>query len=588
MYSYIWNTGVLQTEKTHISEQHKIEKIVPLMWREHCIECAMPICYSTCPIYMKRMDGRCLRFSQGITPVLFDGEIKLGAKIEMRRWAKLQTIFPVYPYMLSCVKNNQRADKLRSLESIVRRMCDIVHNYKFAQVFASIVERKNAAFFNQVDVAPDGFLAVICNQEENERTLVIELIEDDKSIYKYAFELKSGWNEFFIPIEKMNLPSVNSQKALLRAYLSNDATACLIFEAFDLVKLKHSQTVSPANKVKCVAWDLDNTMWKGVIGDDGKDGVIPMEQSLQLVMDLDERGIIQTIASKNTPEIAWEKIVEMGLEDYFLYPAINWGRKSQSLVGIAKELNINIDTFAMIDDSIFERTEISTALPQVRVYDVTEISTLLRKPEFEVPVTEQSRNRRKSYLSEYKRKNISSSWEGDYDSFLRSCKIIMEIFMPEKQSEKERCLELVLRSNQYNITGKRYSTEEFFEMLDSHHYDCYAFSVKDDYGDYGIVGFASFYKSGTEYTLNDFVMSCRVAMKKIERAFFNWVVNNAKAENIKQLVINGVKTQRNVPLREQLSNMPFDIVKDTEDSFRCSFDMENDFVDDQIVTVYGK
>lgn len=588
MYSYIWNTDVLHIEKTHISKKYNVEYIVPLMWREHCLECSMPLCYSTCPIYAKRMDGRCLRFSHGITPVLFDGEIKFGAMIEMRRWAKLQTNFPIYPRLISSSKNNYRAKQISKFEKIVRRSCDFFHNYKVAQGFASIMERINTTYSNRVGVVPDGFLAVICNMEKTERVLVLEMLEDDKSIFKSSFTLTEGWNEFFIQYSDIILPSVNSKKVQLRAYLSNDATAKLIFESFDFVKIKHNNPVLPAKKVKCVAWDLDNTMWKGVIGDDGKDSVVPFDQSLQLVKKLDERGIIQTIASKNTPEIAWEKIVEMGLEEFFLYPAINWGRKSQSLLNIAKELNINIDTFAMIDDSAFERSEISTALPQVRVYDVEDIPYLLDKQEFNVPVTDESKNRRLSYLSEYKRKNLSSSWDGDYDSFLRSCELVMDVFVPCGKKEQERCLELILRSNQYNISGKKYSNEEFYNMLNSSQYECFAYSVKDNYGDYGIVGFVSFERSGNNYKLNDFVMSCRVAMKKVERAFFNWIVSKKQGTSFEKLIINGIKTARNAPLREQLLNMPFELIEDKEESFVMSFDLKNEFVDDKIIKIYAQ
>ena len=136
-----------------------------------------------------------------------------------------------------------------------------------------------------------------------------------------------------------------------------------------------------------------------------------------LIKRLDEMGVIQTITSKNNFDLAWQKIVSLGLGDYFIYPAINWERKSQSMMAIAKELNINIDTFALIDDSAFERDEVRSALPQPRQYDVSEINSILLYPEFDLPITEESKNRRLSYMIEAKRKNILSSWDGDYDAF---------------------------------------------------------------------------------------------------------------------------------------------------------------------------
>ena len=588
MYSYIWNTGELTREHSHIGDKYKVEKLIPLFWREHCLECAMPLCYSTCPIYSQRMDGRCIRFAHGITPVKFDGELKVGALIEMKRWAKLQTELPSYPFLISVLRYNLFSKRYQFVERIVRKCCDLVKSYRMSQICASLTERYNTSHFNKVGMSPDGFLSIVKNCNTTSNVLVLEILEDDKSIFKTSFVLQPGWNEYFTPMEKIIMPSPGAQKRQLRAYLNDNETSMLMFEYFDFVKFQEEKEKVPAKKVKCVAWDLDNTLWKGVIGDDGKDGVIPFESSIQLIKQLDERGIIQTIASKNTEDVAWEKIVELGLEDYFLYPAINWGRKSQSLVKIAQELNINIDTFAMIDDSEFERKEISSALPQVRVFDVTDIPSLLERDEFNVPVTEESKKRRQSYISEYKRKNISAGWQGDYDSFLRSCNIVMTIFSPSTSKEKERCLELIMRSNQYNVTGIKYEKDEFLKMLDSEKYDCYSFRVRDDYGDYGIVGFASFVKNESSYELHDFVMSCRVAMKKIERAFFNHIIENLDKNTFKTLKIHSLKTTRNAPLREQLQNMPFTVVSDKDDSVDFVFNTSDSFVDDKVIKIDEK
>lgn len=582
MFSYIWSKGALISETSHLSS-YKIESVVPLYWREHCLECAMPLCYKSCPLYKKRKDGRCLRFDEGIIPVEFDSFIGKGAKISFRRWAKLQTNFPVHSCLFSKRSYNSYLNNFLRIEKVAVFISDLLHNYRLSQVVSSLLERFNTKRFEANDPVADGFLSIIKNISEQEKTLILELIEDNHSIFKTSIILKQGWNETFIPIDKIKLPSSKAKKAQLRAYISNDETATLIFELFDLVKLvKSNKNIGPASKVKCVAWDLDNTLWEGVIGDDGGDNVIPYKASIQLIKDLDERGIIQTIVSKNTEKVAWEKIESLGLCDYFLYPAINWGRKSQSLKCIAKELNINIDTFAVIDDSIFERNEIKTNLPQVRVFDVTEIPNILLLPEFDMPITEATKKRRESYLSEYKRKNISANWDGDYDSFLISCNIELEIFKPETNDEKERCLELISRSNQYNISGIRYDKEEFYNLLNSYSHDCYAFKVKDDFGDYGIVGFASFKKEALNYNLNDFVMSCRVALKKIERAFFSAIIDKYKTQ-YSVLNINAIKTDRNLPLREQLLDMPFEVIAETDTELTMVFNMSDSFINDNIV-----
>lgn len=110
-------------------------------------------------------------------------------------------------------------------------------------------------------------------------------------------------------------------------------------------------------KIKCVVWDLDNTVWNGVLIEDAK--VTPRDGIKEIIETLDERGILQSIASKNDAGCALAKLRELGLDEYFIYPQINWGNKSSSVKEIAKSINIGIDTLALIDDQAFERDEVS-------------------------------------------------------------------------------------------------------------------------------------------------------------------------------------------------------------------------------------
>lgn len=580
MFSYIWNTKINYPIFNSISDKYNIDGVSPLLWREHCIECAMPLCYSTCKIYSRRMDKRCLRFDNGIVPIIQDKFCY--SFISFRKWAKLESVLPINLITVPIAEINKKDKKYQFWSGVVRRISNLIHNYRLCHAFAHYhqkwVQRAKSHSLSTIL----GFYAQVYLLDRDERHLNIEILSNNKSVFKRLISLKNGWNEFLIPYSELNISDV--KHSVIRLYFNYDETAKVIFKHLDLVsELKKNH--SPAKKLKCVAWDLDNTLWKGVIGDDGKDNVQVFDESLKLIKELDERGIIQTIVSKNTPEIAWKKIEELGLSDYFLYPAINWGRKSQNLINISQELNINIDTFAMIDDSAFERNEISKTLPQVRVFDKVDIPNLLSKDEFNLPISEESKLRRQSYLNEYKRKNIKASWEGDYDSFLRECNIRMEVFKPILEKDCERCLELILRSNQYNISGIKYEEKDFLRMLEENNYDCYAFKVYDNYGDYGIVGFSSFEKHEDKYIMHDFVMSCRVAMKKIERAFLSTIVSKIDKSTYNQLLIKAVKTDRNAPLREQLKNMKLTVVSENDKEILFKLDLGNDFIDDKIVNV---
>lgn len=574
MFSHIW-CNKRNANDDGCPAMRRIDGVVPLFWREHCLECSMPLCYKTCDIYKRRMDGRCIRFEHGIAPV--EGG---GAEIEFRRWAKLQSEFAGWE-VLPVDKCRRIAAMHRAVERLVRGFCDFTGNYRLCQIEASLAERLNTRLARRRrGERADGFLAVVKNCEESERRLLFEIVKKGNTVYKTALELKPGWNNIFIPIGQMSIPSGDGGS--MRAYLDGDQTGRFIFKWFDFVKLVGTDEPKPAKKVKCVAWDLDNTLWEGVIGEIGADGVKMKADSVALIKALDERGVVQTIASKNTREIAWPKLEEVGLAEYFLYPAINWGRKSENLKEVAKSLNINIDTFALIDDSAFERNEVKSALPQVRVYDVAEVPRLLEKDEFDMPVTEASRRRRLSYKEEEKRREIKASWSGDYDSFLRSCGLTMSISVPNAEADMKRCLELINRSNQYNISGKRYNEAELKEFLSRPDVGHYAFRVKDNYGDYGIVGYATIVKSDEFWRLLDFVMSCRVAQKKIERAFVKWLVG--KLPHREMLVVEIKKTARNKPLQDEFRGMPFNVEQEDANSIAMRF-LADGKIDDNVIRV---
>ena len=577
MFSYIWSTKRKVVEQG-CETSSCVKGEVPLFWREHCMECAMPLCYKECSLYKRRMDGRCIRFDYGIVPVeLHVGMHRIdGAEISFRRWAKLQCDYN--GLSIDCeLKSILTRKVFRWVERLTRCLCDALHHYRLCQISASLMERANSFLARRMEgEKADCFLALVKNCQNAQIKMIIETVGEKGTVAKWSFELRPGWNEKFIG----QLDGLNGGK-FIRVYLDGDQTARLIFQQFGFFKLKSVVGVSrPAKKVKCVAWDLDNTLWNGVIGDVGADGITMKDEALALIKEFDRRGILQTIASKNTFDIAWSKLAEEGISEYFLYPAINWGRKSESIKAIAQSLNINVDSFCLIDDSRFERSEVCAALPQVRVYDAAEIGSILTREEFDMPITEESARRRLSYKEEEHRMEIKASWSGDYSSFLKSCGLVMTVFRPENEEDLKRCVELLNRSNQYNISGKRYSSDELKSFLSQAGVSHYAFRVKDSYGDYGIVGYATFVSTANECRLLDFVMSCRVAQKKIERAFVGWIVNQLPRKDMLHVCIK--KTDRNKPLQDEFLGMPFEMLEGNELELKFKKD---GVIDDDVVRV---
>lgn len=575
MYNYIWNDKKYNVTTNSYRSKYVVEGIVPMLWDEHCVECAMPLCYKNCAKFKARRDLRCLRFDNGIEPVEFvDSEIR-GATISFREWAKLEGDLPKYLGCI-CLQKMDSIDRcFNGIANALEVFSRMVHWGEWKRPSRFMMQYWERYYFypkyRKYAQIADGFLATIYNHESESRKIHIEIYEDNearKTFFHKSIVLNPGWNENFTPLMEMKIS--NENRCRVKVYFDGREKGVLTFKMLDFVLLKHKvEEKRPARKIKCVAWDLDNTIWEGVIGDVGPNGIVVKQDSISLIKKLDEMGVIQTIVSKNNFDIAWQKVESLGISEYFIYPAINWGRKSQSMMAVAKELNVNIDTFALIDDSVFERNEVKAALPQTRQYDVTEINQLLTYPEFDIPVTEESMKRRQSYVTEAKRKNILSSWAGDYDAFLKECELKMQVFKPTTDEDIARCAELLQRSNQYNISRNRHDAQYIADTVKSEVFQPLAYIVSDKYGNYGIVGFCCFEKTENGWKLVDFVMSCRVAQKKIERALFNYFTSTMAVDEV--LSIRVEKTDRNMPLCDELRKMPFENIVDDNNILQMQY-----------------
>lgn len=553
-----------------------VEAVQLLYWREHCLECAPPYCYHTCYLYEKRRDKRCVRMKYGIYPNReISGFLGFGADVRFKKWAKLgSSLYPALltPYRLERIQNLdlQTSKLVNGLFRITNPMNPLewfkvkFHNpqrqlFKLQTIIREHLLQKINAF---QDKQPDCFLIECFSFEKESFNLIIEH-SNTPFIYRDSVRVSHGHNLFEIPADRFSKGGI--PEGSITVYPENDLEARVVFTWLDFVKKKrtsaeHSEgkaSEKPAEKVKCVAWDLDNTMWKGVLIDKGKDNITIPQEHLELIRKLDERGIIQTVVSKNDHFEAWSVLERHGLADYFIYPAINWAPKSSNLKQIAKRININLDTFALIDDSTFERAEVQASLPQVRLYSEQEIARILGYSEFDVPVTEASRQRRKSYLMQVQREKVQEQYSGDYKAFLKDCQMHLRIFTPRQEKHVNRCLELVQRSNQLNLSTKRYTEEEFRELLGADGMLCVALHCSDRFGDYGIIGFASVDERGKAPRLKDFVISCRVAQKMVEHTFIEWLGAKEREKGFSALEASLVRTKKNGPLVKVFDEMPF-------------------------------
>jgi FkbH-like protein len=297
-----------------------------------------------------------------------------------------------------------------------------------------------------------------------------------------------------------------------------------------------------AQSVKCIVWDLDNTLWDGVLLED--DCVTLRPEVPSVLQRLDERGILHSIASRNDPALALEKLGEFGLTHYFLWPQINWNPKSNSIKEIATRLSLGLDTFAFVDDQPFERAEVAFAHSQVLCIDAAHLAGIpsLKRmnPRF---ITEESRTRRQMYRGDERRQEAEREFRGTNEEFLGSLKMVFTISKVADEDLK-RAEELTLRTHQLNTTGYTYSYDKLDELRHSPDHLLLIAGLDDVFGTYGKIGLCMV-ELGPEYwTIKLLLMSCRVLSRGVGTVLLTHVMKQAKSAGVK-LRAEFISTERN-------------------------------------------
>lgn len=286
----------------------------------------------------------------------------------------------------------------------------------------------------------------------------------------------------------------------------------------------------PDQVVKCLIWDLDDTLWQGTLleGDDVK----LCDDVLRVLDELDQRGIVHSIASRNEPGPATDRLCSLGVAEYFLAPQYGWGAKSSAVRQVAGELGLGLDAIAFVDDQAFELDEVAAALPQVRCYRATDIPSLPRREEFRPRVVSaDGRRRRLLYRSEFERRRAEAEWDGVAVEFLQSLDLELRIW-PTSSSDLERAEELTRRTNQLNSTGVTYDREQLRSMISSPAHTVLSASLQDRYGPYGVIGLAVVERGSDAWSLRLLLMSCRVASRGVGGALLARIVRQAGAAGV--------------------------------------------------------
>ena len=569
--------------KENIRDRFCITALRPAMWEEHCLECSAPACFESCVHYQARSDGRCKRLDNGLRTFVDEKACcGQGVHVKFREWGNMMTV--LFPAMLTEAdycrlwKKNEGTGKLLGMVE----SSPLPRSLRWQGIrIPEFLRRRNLRKLSGMDNKADAFLFHGYSYNEEKYRLIVEVYDDHTPVYKTAVAITPGEN--LAVIQNLS-PECSKPNNLVKIYPENNLEAELDILWCDFVQGQAVSAEAPADKVKCVVWDLDNTLWDGTLIETDDISTLTMKPGIRELMEaLDQRGIIQSVASKNDYAAAMAVLEQLGIAEYFLYPQIHWNPKSGSVEQVARSLNIGIDSLALIDDSIFERRQVASVWPQVRTYDAVETVDLLTYPEFDVPVTAESRNRRDMYRADQKRNTLMQAEYADIADFIRKCNLKLYLFTPETEDEKLRCYELVVRTNQLNMSGVKYTPEEFAAVLTRPGHRNFAFSCADDFGEYGIVGFGQYRTEAQTLVFTEFAMSCRVAGKFVESALFASLLNREACRN-GVFAVN--KTKKNILLRNTLQKIGFDITHETDQQVAYGF--TSALMNSDVITVQGE
>ena len=334
---------------------------------------------------------------------------------------------------------------------------------------------------------------------------------------------------------------------------------------------------------KCLVLDLDNTLWGGVIGDDGLAGLVLGQGSAlgeafvafqDYARELSRRGVILAVCSKNDEANAlepFEQHPEMVLKrnDVASFVA-NWSDKASNIRAIAEELNIGLDSLVFVDDNPFERSLVRRELPMVAVPEVgddpaTFAQTIADAGYFEgVAVTEEDRVRTEQYQGNRQREQLKASVT-DLGSYLRS----LEMQLTWRRFDKlglQRTVQLINKTNQFNLTTRRYSEEDVVAVMD----DPSAFGLQlrlvDRFGDNGIIAIViGKMQSDDDLLIDTWLMSCRVLGRQVEPTTLNLVADAAKRLGARRLLGEYLPTKKNGMVKDHYTKLGFAVLERGDD-----------------------
>lgn len=343
-----------------------------------------------------------------------------------------------------------------------------------------------------------------------------------------------------------------------------------------IIKINHGRVK------KVLILDCDNTLWKGIIGEDGMDEIQMSSNDKKgahyarvqyLIKGLFQKGVLMALCSKNNfddVKEVFDNHPDMNLSfDQFVAYKINWQSKAENIKEIARDLNLGLDSFVFVDDSDFEVNLIKEELPEVKVYQVPKKSYQYPKMfigllnEFYNPhITHEDLKKTEAYKQEVGRKTLQSNAKS-HEGYMES--LGLELFVEfNSLKDKERLAQMTQKTNQFNFTTKRYTISDVENFIKNPDFTVISFSVLDRFGDYGITALAILDLRDAKVLIDTFLMSCRIIGRDLELAIVDVIIDYLMSIGHETVQLDLIHTKKNIVVKEFGEKFSFQLVEETD------------------------
>ena len=334
---------------------------------------------------------------------------------------------------------------------------------------------------------------------------------------------------------------------------------------------------------KCLILDLDNTLWGGILGEDGVDGIKiggsypgnAFYDFQKAILQLKKSGIMLAVCSKNNEKDvleAWKENENILINNKVLVNyKINWKNKAENISDIITELNIGADSVVFIDDNPTEREIVKQFIPQIEVpefpkqaYDLTDFIMEIARKYFQIyKITNEDKSKTLQYQANTSRNLLKKDFT-KFDEYIKSLEIQL-VIKPASKITIPRIAQMTQKTNQFNLTTKRYNESDILNLI-SNNYKIFTLEVSDKFGEQGITGLIILQscKINQSISIQSLLLSCRILGKKIEFEFVKFILSKMKKEGYKKVVANYIESDRNDQVKDFYDKLGFTCLKETQ------------------------